>query len=111
MKLVYTHPSIIAVVKAQSLVEFAGIKCVLRNEYATGAIGELAPIDAWPEVWVINDKDFERASSLIEESQKATQKADWECAQCGSLSPATFDSCWYCGHERPIHPQGEPSNS
>ena len=90
MKLVYIHPSIIAVFQAKSVVEFAGIKCVIRNEFAAGAIGELAPIDAWPEVWVINDKDFERASSLIEESQKATQKADWSCTGCVNPNPAAF---------------------
>ena len=101
MKLVYTHPNIIVVAQARSTIDFAGIKCMLRNEYACGAIGELAPIDAWPEVWVVNDRDFERASSLIEESQAETLEADWECVRCANRSPATFDSCWNCGIERP----------
>jgi len=104
MKLVYTHPNIVAVVQAQSFIELAGIECVVRNEYASGAIGELASIDAWPEVWVINEADFERAASLIEESHTATQEADWKCVQCANLSPATFDSCWHCGGERPVNP-------
>jgi len=102
MKLVYTHPNIIVVAQARSAIELAGIECMLRNEYASGAIGELAPIDAWPEVWVMNDRDFEQASSLIEESHAETQEADWECAQCANHSPATFDSCWHCGGERPL---------
>ena len=92
----------VLVVQAQSLIEFAGIECVVRNEYASGAIGELAPIDAWPELWVINDRDFGRASTLIEESHAETQEADWECVQCANHSPATFDSCWHCGGERPL---------
>ncbi len=52
MKLVYTHPNSIAVAQARSSIEFAGIDCILRNEYASGAIGELAPIDAWPALWL-----------------------------------------------------------
>jgi hypothetical protein len=46
MKLVYTHPNSIVVGQARSAIELAGIACSLRNEYASGAIGELAPIDA-----------------------------------------------------------------
>ena len=111
MKLVYTHPNIIVVSQARSVLEFSGIKCVLRNEYASGAIGELAPIDAWAELWVINDTDCDRAESLIEESHTSIQEAEWKCAECANLNPATFDLCWHCGGERPVHRQNGPSNS
>jgi hypothetical protein len=100
MKLVYTHPNSIVVAQARSSIELAGINCILRNEYASGAIGELAPIDAWPELWVTNDRDFERATLLLEKSHAAIQEADWKCQQCGSVSPATFDFCWHCAGER-----------
>jgi len=101
MKLVYTHPNSIVVAQARSSIEQAGIQCILRNEYASGAIGELAPIDAWPELWVTNDRDFDRAVLLLEKSRTATQEADWNCDQCGSASPATFEFCWHCAGERP----------
>ena len=100
MKLVYTHPNHIVVAQARSSIELAGIKCTLRNEYASGAIGELAPIDVWPELWVANDRDFERATLLLERSHAAIQEADWMCEQCGSASPATFELCWHCAGER-----------
>ena len=110
MKLVYTHPNLVLVAQTQSLIEFAGIECVVRNEYASGAIGELAPIDAWPELWVINDEDCDRAESLIEESHASTQEAEWKCAKCGNLNPATFDLCWHCGGERLVYlPNGTSS--
>ena len=102
MKLVYTHPNHILVAQARSSVEQAGIECVLRNEYAAGAIGELAPIDAWPEVWVVRDRDFEQATRVIEQSKAQIQEADWQCGKCGAASPATFDWCWQCaGHRVP----------
>lgn len=47
MKLVYTHPTSAIVAQAKAAIEHAGIDCILRNEYAGGAMGELAPIDAW----------------------------------------------------------------
>ena len=84
MKLVYTHPNIIVVGQARSSIELAGIECIVRNEYAAGAIGELAPIDAWPELWVVSDSDFERATQLIEQSHAQVKEPDWKCERCGA---------------------------
>ena len=100
MKLVYTHPSHIIVSQARSALEVAAIKCTMRNEYASGALGELAPIDTWPELWVIRDRDYELATRIVEQLSATTEEEDWQCAQCGSASPATFDSCWHCAGER-----------
>ena len=100
MKLVYTHPSGIVVGQARSAIELVGISCVLRNEYASGAIGVLAPIEAWPELWVTSDRDFDRASQIIEKSHAPIQEADWKCEGCGSSNPATFELCWHCGGVR-----------
>ncbi len=100
MKLIYTHPNSIVVAQARSTLEFAGMRCTLRNEYASGAIGVLAPIDTWPELWVTNDRDFERATLLLEKSNAGIKEADWKCQLCGSLSPATFEFCWHCAGDR-----------
>lgn len=100
MKLVYTHPNIAVVMQAHGVIEQAGIECVIRNEYASGAVGELAPINAWPEVWVVNDGDYARAASAVEALQQETSEPDWRCPRCDSANPATFDSCWHCGRNR-----------
>lgn len=102
MKLAYTHPNSIVVAQARSVLELAGIDSVLRNEFASGAIGELAPIDTWPEVWVVKDRDYDRAARLLEEAGTAVNEDEWECALCGSVSPATFDFCWHCVGERQL---------
>jgi hypothetical protein len=49
------------VAQVQSALEMAGIPCTLRNEYAGGASGELAPLETWPEIWVLRDRDHDRA--------------------------------------------------
>jgi hypothetical protein len=103
LKLVYTHPSIINVAQARSSIEQAGIDCVMRNEYAAGALGELAPIDAWPELWVKSDRHFDRATQVIEQLRVQEHAADWQCAQCGVACPDTFDWCWKCATDRYAH--------
>ena len=100
MKLVYTHPSGIVVAQARSALQLAGIDSVLRNEYAVGAMGELAPIDTWPELWVVNDRDYERAATLLEASRTRGEEQEWRCEKCGRSSPDTFEWCWHCGTER-----------
>lgn len=100
MKLVHTHPSNIVVAQARSALELAGIGCVIRNEYAAGGMGELAPIDVWPELWILRDRDYERAKLLLAQSRADIVEADWHCTRCGSDSPATFDLCWHCAGDR-----------
>jgi hypothetical protein len=101
MQLVYTHPALIVVSQARSELERRGIKCTLRNEYAAGAIGELSPIDAWPELWVLDERDWQRAVKALEQMQTETGEADWQCGRCGNSNPATFETCWHCAAERP----------
>ena len=100
MKLVHTHPSNIVVAQARNALELAGIQCVLRNEYAAGGMGELAPIDVWPELWVLRDRDYDRATLLVAQSRAEILEDDWRCRRCGSDSPATFDLCWHCAEDR-----------
>ena len=101
MKLIYTHPNRLIVENIKNVLENAGLKVQLQNQYAGGGVGELAPIDAWPEVWVVDDRDRERAVRAIEELRNAPQGPDWTCTRCGSDNPAAFETCWHCAGERP----------
>ena len=74
MELVYTHPSHLLVAQARNALERLGIPCVVHNEYAAGAAGELAPIDTWPELWVRRSRDAERARLAIERAQAAIEE-------------------------------------
>ncbi|MGQ9425453.1 putative signal transducing protein [Gilvimarinus sp. F26214L] len=100
MKLLYTHPNRLLVENARNIVENAGIQTELRNEFAGGAIGELAPIEAWPEIWV-RDSSFEAARKLIEFAYSDNRSSDWTCPGCGEQNTASFEHCWKCQHERP----------
>ncbi|TXS89539.1 DUF2007 domain-containing protein [Parahaliea maris] len=97
MKQVYAHPQLMMVSQMRSLLDQAGIASQIRNEYAAGAAGELAPIDTWPELWVERDADTPRAKDLIAELLTRQDQPDWHCKHCGNDSPASFDFCWQCG--------------
>ncbi len=99
---VFSHPQLTIVVQVRDVLAQAGIATQLRNEYASGAAGELAPIDTWPELWLANAGDRERALALIASVRHGADAPDWACRQCGSDSPASFDYCWHCGAEKPL---------
>ena len=42
------------------------IDVTLNNEFASSASGGLAPFDTWPEVWLLNDNDYDRAKKIID---------------------------------------------
>jgi putative signal transducing protein len=99
---VYTAQIMAMVAPVKNLLEASGIPCVLRNEFLSAGRGELPPIECWPEVWVVNDSDAQRAQQLVAE---ATQGADpvgepWRCTRCGEEIEAVFGQCWNCGTER-----------
>ena len=64
MKKVFTHPNSLIVGNARSLLEEAGIQAELRNEFASSAMGETAPLETWPELWV-GEGDYEQARDLL----------------------------------------------
>ena len=100
MKLVYTHPSLIVVAQARASLEQQGIQTQIHNQYAAGAIGELAPIDAWPELWVLRDRDEELARRLVDQAMSSEDEPDWTCKSCENPSPGSFERCWSCGRDR-----------
>lgn len=96
MKLLYTHENPICVHNAKNIVEGSGINVILKNEFAGGGLGELAPIQTWLELWVANDVDFDSAKSAIEGLEKEVAGTVWTCAQCGEENESSFESCWQC---------------
>ena len=80
---------------ARNILASAGIDCTLRNEFASGGVGQLSPFDAWPELWV-EDRDVYRATTLLKATFEASDQPDWACPQCGENIGGAFSSCWNC---------------
>ncbi len=84
----------------QSLLEQAGIESEIRNLALGGALGELPPIECWPEVWIRHDEDHDRALALVEaELRREPASESWNC-RCGETIEGQFSHCWNCGRER-----------
>jgi hypothetical protein len=85
----------------KSILEKAKIPCMIRNEYLSMALGELAPSDCSPELWILNDEDYPRAKRIVDAWRNAWIEDDgpWICI-CGEAIEGQFNSCWKCEKER-----------
>ena len=99
MKLIYTSENRILVSNARNILANAGIAVVLKNEYAGGAMGELAIFETWPELWLSDDKHYDKALELLDGLLRSTPGSDWVCSSCKETNAASFDYCWHCQRE------------
>lgn len=99
MKLVYTHENLTLVATVANHLRQNDIDVIIKNQYAAGGAGQLAPIETWPEIWVVDGRDCLRASQLVEELNKDSNKPQWQCQNCNEMNDATFDYCWRCQHD------------
>jgi hypothetical protein len=87
----------------KGLLDEAGIPSMIRNEHLAMALGELAPADCSPEIWILNDEDYARANEIVNAIRKANVETHdaWTCSGCGEAIEGQFTSCWKCGNDRP----------
>lgn len=97
--LIYTHPLLLNVVNVQNLLELHSIKTKLRNEFASGATGDLAPGETWVELWLEDERDEQRAKAHVEKL-KHQQDEVWYCNECGEENTGAFEFCWQCQAEQ-----------
>lgn len=104
MKKVYSAQNITMVGLVRDLLESSDIATVIRNQFLSGAAGELPPIECWPELWVRDDRDYERARTVVAEviKEETPQLTSWTCPTCGEEIEGQFTSCWRCGADRPL---------
>ncbi|WP_346837915.1 DUF2007 domain-containing protein [Microbulbifer sp. SAOS-129_SWC] len=102
MKLIFTNENRLLVELARSKLELAGIPVFMKNEFAQGGSGDLAPNQTWPELWLERARDFERAQKLLADAEDEAG-GDWQCPDCGENNGAAFDYCWNCGEPQPVH--------
>ncbi len=96
MKLLYTRENRYLVHNIQNIIGNHGIETTLKNEYAIGAVGDLAPHESWLELWVVNERDYNHAMQLISDTIKESKEPDWICNACNETNTAAFEFCWNC---------------
>ena len=103
MKKVYSSDSFFLIGQLRELLERQHIRCIAKNEYLIGGAGELPPTECWPELWVVEDFQFDKARELVDGFLAAPEDAadEWLCAHCGERLEGQFSACWRCGTNRP----------
>jgi len=97
MKKVTTVDSIITINHYKNLLLSEGIEAVIRNEHLGSIIGEMPFQEVWPQLWVVNDLDLDRARQLIDGAITGeSPTADWACKKCGADNEGQFAACWQC---------------
>ncbi|MGA7965753.1 MAG: DUF2007 domain-containing protein [Gammaproteobacteria bacterium] len=81
-----------------------GIGVFVRNATNSGSIaGELTPVIARPEIWVVAEEDHVAGERLVArtlESLRPVSTDPWICPKCGEHLEAQFEVCWACGQAR-----------
>jgi hypothetical protein len=98
MKRVYTAANSLMVDHLKMVLDQAGIDSVVQRRFLSGAVGEIPPTEAWPELWVLDDEQEERARELVAAASAAPERSGQrQCLACGERLAAQFDTCWKCG--------------
>ena len=66
--------SLIIINHYKNLLAAEGIRTEIRNEYLGSIAGEMSFIETWPELWVVNKLDFDRAKQIIEDILSADER-------------------------------------
>lgn len=102
MREIFTHQDFTRVGHFQSILEAAGIRTFIRNQYTHNSLTELPSGVFFPSLCVVNPGDFDEALALLRPlyNPPATDVPDWKCTSCGEQVPGNFESCWNCRADR-----------
>jgi hypothetical protein len=87
------------VINVQNLLNLKHITTTVRNEFSSGATGDLSANDTWAELWLDDERDEDLAKGLIQKMDEAA-KEEWFCSQCGEKNGGSFEICWQCQTEQ-----------
>jgi len=102
MKKLYVSQSLIDVESRKELLDQAGILCTIKNQRSAMLGGEVPFVEVFPELWVLQDKDWDQAQQLLQDWEEAKPLAttSWTCSSCGEIHQKEFTTCWKCNQER-----------
>lgn len=78
----------------------AGIDATVFNENLQGGLGEIPFTHAYPEVWIVDECNLQRAREVISQIERPAQGlGSIFCPRCHEGSPGHFQICWNCEEE------------
>jgi hypothetical protein len=102
MKKVFVSQNLVEVEMRKERLEQAGIRCTIKNQRSSGLAGEIPFVETFPEIWVLQDEDYDRVRQLLEEETELQESNHdlWTCPGYGERHESQFGTCWNCGQER-----------
>jgi hypothetical protein len=85
--------------RLQSILEDAGIKCILRNEFTAGLFPEVPASESTLELWIVDDQRLPQAQRVLADlkNSESGKGIPWNCSSCGEALEPQFTACWQCG--------------
>ncbi len=101
---VYTSPDLPMVSNIKNILETHGINSIIQKQYSSAAVGEIPVIECWPELWILDPAQLERAKEIVSGAINPDTELlpPWECKACHETIEGQFTACWNCGAEREI---------
>jgi len=98
MERVYSSQILALVQNMHNILKLHGVESMITNQYLSAAVGEIPPIEAWPQLWVA-DEDLDLAKWIVEEAGKDHPEFHEIriCPKCGEEVDGHFAECWHCG--------------
>ena len=99
MRKLYESSNLTLISIVNSTLQDEQIATLLKNIHPPAA-GEITRVNAWPEIWLMNDKDYEKAKTILITFMQQEAQADhntWDCKQCNEIIEGQFNICWNCG--------------
>lgn len=106
MKQVYVATDPVDAELVKGLLAASGIEATVQGGAVFALRGELPmTTDTLPTVWVLDDGDLDRASSIVDDDRRrralgASCSGSWRCSACGETLEPQFTHCWQCGAGR-----------
>jgi Putative prokaryotic signal transducing protein len=102
MRLLYSSLKLLEVHHLKNLLEVEGIRCQIKNELLSQLAGDIPFTECAPELWLLDDRDFDRARRIVSDLGRAPRASPpWQCSGCGETLEGQFSACWRCGAPRP----------
>lgn len=102
MKKLYSAENRLIAFNIKNLLEAENVECQVKNEFANGGVGDIAPIDTWVELWVDDEliQTAEKHLETILTQMKEVSSVEVECSNCHEINQIQFKICWNC--QKPI---------
>jgi len=102
MKQVFVSQHLFEVEMRKEWLEQVGIPCTIKNQRSSGLAGEIPFTEVFPELWVVQDEEYDRARRVLADGLVAlpSNQDGWICPGCEERHESQFAICWKCGRER-----------